>query len=104
MKNAFGHGLRELRRSKGVSQQRLADLTLYKRTNISGIENGKREASNDLIQKIAEVLNIPYETLYVLKVIDSLSRKEEDALYLELHRRKTQHFQKDGQPKISQIL
>lgn len=56
---AYGKKVRQIRKDKGVSQEKLAELAELDRTYISGIENGKRNVSIETIFKIAEALNIP---------------------------------------------
>ncbi|MFC3414679.1 helix-turn-helix domain-containing protein [Algoriphagus hitonicola] len=59
IKVAYGKKVRQIRKDKGVSQEKLAELAELDRTYISGIENGKRNVSIETIFKIAEALNIP---------------------------------------------
>ena len=61
MKNVkirFGERLRELRIEKGWSQETLANLADIDRTYIPGIENGKRNVSLVIIEKLSIVFNI----------------------------------------------
>ncbi len=84
----FGDALRGLRESKGISQDRLAKLVDYKRTNLSMIENGDRSASNELIKRLSLALGVSYEKLHALKMIDKMSKTELDALYEEIKKQK----------------
>ncbi len=62
--NVFGTNVRTIRESRGVSQERLAELAGLHRTYISDIERFQRNISLDNIQKIAEALEVkPYELL-----------------------------------------
>lgn len=57
IKIRVGRRLRELRLEKGWSQEKLANLADLDRTYIPGIENGKRNISIVIIEKIAKVYN-----------------------------------------------
>jgi transcriptional regulator with XRE-family HTH domain len=59
IKAEYGKKVREIRKSKGVSQESLADLAGLDRTYISDIENGKRNVSIETIFKIGKALDIP---------------------------------------------
>lgn len=62
--NVFGTNVRTIRESRGISQERLAELAGLHRTYISDIERFQRNISLDNIQKIAEALEVkPYELL-----------------------------------------
>ena len=59
VKAEYGKKVREIRNSKKVSQEKLAELADLDRTYVSDIENGKRNVSIETIFKIAEALNTP---------------------------------------------
>ncbi|TXK92641.1 transcriptional regulator [Methylococcaceae bacterium CS1] len=64
IKYGFGKRLRELRHSKGLSQEGLALACELDRTYIGGAERGERNVSLVNIHKIANALDIPpYELL-----------------------------------------
>lgn len=50
--------LYELRRERGLSQQKLADLAGCSKMHISGVERGTREFSLTLMRRIAEVFGV----------------------------------------------
>ena len=57
----FGSNVRNYRKEKNISQEKLAELSGLHRTYISDIECFKRSISLDNIQKIADALGIkPY--------------------------------------------
>jgi transcriptional regulator with XRE-family HTH domain len=58
IKIRFGRRLRELRLEKGWSQETLANNAEIDRTYIPGIENGKRNVSIIIIEKIASVFDL----------------------------------------------
>ena len=53
IKVKFGQRVKELRVSKGYSQEKLAEISDLDRTYIPGIESGKRNVSIIVIAKIA---------------------------------------------------
>lgn len=57
IKIRFGKRLRELRLEKGWSQEALANLAEIDRTYIPGIENGRRNISIVVIEKLALVFS-----------------------------------------------
>ena len=58
IKQLYGNRLRELRLSKGYSQEKFAQLAGIDRTYIAGIEAGKRNLSLENIEKIAAALKM----------------------------------------------
>ena len=54
----FGNKLREIRKSKGFSQEKLALKCGLHRTYISDIERGSRNVSLKNIEKIAKALGV----------------------------------------------
>jgi transcriptional regulator with XRE-family HTH domain len=60
----FGDYLKELRKTKGITQKELADLSGFSNAEISKIESGDRKKpSPDLLKAIAPHLDTPYEVL-----------------------------------------
>lgn len=59
----FGNKLREFRKQKGFSQEKLAFKCDLHRTYISDIERGSRNVSLKNIDKIAKALGIPPKLL-----------------------------------------
>jgi transcriptional regulator with XRE-family HTH domain len=58
IKIKFGEKVKDLRISKGYSQEKLAELSELDRTYIPGIESGKRNVSLVVIEKIAQAFKI----------------------------------------------
>lgn len=54
----FGAKVKELRISKGYSQEKLSELSDLDRTYIPGIESGRRNVSLVVIEKIAQAFEI----------------------------------------------
>lgn len=63
IKVKFGQRVKELRLTKGYSQEKLAELSDLDRTYIPGIESGKRNVSINVLQKIANAFNISLSEL-----------------------------------------
>lgn len=61
----IGHGIREIRKAKGISQGWLALKTGMSQTAISQIENGMKWPKQKTLDKICKVLDTP-EALIVL--------------------------------------
>lgn len=59
----FGNKLKEIRKQKGLSQEKLAFKSSLHRTYISDIERGSRNVSLVNIEKIAKALNISPKSL-----------------------------------------
>ncbi len=67
MKGTFGHALRDLRRSKGVSQRQLAEKVGVDFSYISKIENGRLPPpAADTIVRICNALEVSPDTLLAL--------------------------------------
>lgn len=61
---AFGKRIRDLRTARGLSQEKLAELTGFHRTYIGMVERGERNLSLINIGKFAETLELsPSELL-----------------------------------------
>ena len=60
----FGKRLRQLRRERGLSQERLGFLTGLDRTYISGIERGVRNVSLKNIARLAKALGVSLAELF----------------------------------------
>ena len=72
---SFGERLRKLRKDKKLSQKDLAEKLGYKRSaSVSYIENNRTPPDNEVLAKIAEVLNADLHWLITGKV--SLATKE----------------------------
>ena len=54
----IGERIREERKKKGITQEMLAQKVGMQRTHISRIEQGKCSTGFDLLQRIAEVLDM----------------------------------------------
>ncbi len=63
IKLKFGLRVKELRLARGLSQEKLAELSDLDRTYIPGIESGKRNVSLVVLKKIANAFNISISEL-----------------------------------------
>ena len=61
----FGTNVRNYRKEKNISQEKLAELSGLHRTYISDIECFRRSISLDNIQKIADALKIKTYELFI---------------------------------------
>lgn len=62
----FGQKVRDLRTKKGISQERLAELSGLHRTYISSLELGKRNVSLINIHALAKALGVTPDKLLKL--------------------------------------
>jgi transcriptional regulator with XRE-family HTH domain len=58
IREQFGNRLTELRKERKMTQDKLAELSGLTRVYISGIEQGKRNVSLEVIAKLVEALEI----------------------------------------------
>lgn len=58
IRKVFGDNIKQIRLSKGLSQEKFAELCGIHRTYISDIECYQRNVSIDNIQKIADALGV----------------------------------------------
>ncbi len=64
-RNAVANNLRLLRRSKGLSQEDLAELSGLHRTYVGSVERAERNISIDNIEKLARALGVKPSELLV---------------------------------------
>ena len=95
----FPNRLYELRRARGLSQQKLADLAGCSKMHVSGVERGTREFSLSLMRRIAEVFGVaPGDLLSEADNPHRLADPDEIQL-IETYR----HAQADDKPKILRV-
>ncbi len=59
----FGRRLREVRRGRGISQEKLAELAGLHRTYVSSVERGERNISLLNIESLAQALQVKMSEL-----------------------------------------
>ena len=59
----FARNLRSARQTRGISQERLAELAGLHRTYVSSVERGQRNISIDNIERLARALATTADTL-----------------------------------------
>jgi transcriptional regulator with XRE-family HTH domain len=64
IQNKFGNKLKELRKQKNLSQEKLAFKSGLHRTYISDIERGSRNVSLINIEKLSKALGISVKSLF----------------------------------------
>ena len=60
----FGSKVRSIRKSLGISQESLADLSGLDRSYVGGVERGERNVSLGNIEKIAQALEVEVRDLF----------------------------------------
>lgn len=64
LKEKLGARIQEIRKSKKITQERLAEMIELDIPNISNIERGKRFVSSTTLEKIINALNIEAKELF----------------------------------------
>ncbi|MEB2777457.1 helix-turn-helix transcriptional regulator [Algoriphagus sp. D3-2-R+10] len=65
IKEVFGQRVKLLRKAKELSQEELAEKSGLNRPYISAIEQGKRNVSLEVIEKLAEALEIKIKEFFL---------------------------------------
>lgn len=82
----FGQKLRQLRISKGLTQQQLAERLGYKTNSyISDVESGHFVPSKEKLKKIAKALGVPFKELEGLLLeskLEAMGIKEPELIEL----------------------
>jgi len=71
----LGEKIKEIRKSKNISQEALASMLKVNRNYLSRIETGKSEPSSTILKHIAEIFNLDLNTLLDINT-DILENKE----------------------------
>jgi len=64
IKLKLGIRIKELRKQKGLSQEKLANLAEIDRTYLPTIEKGERNVSIEIIERLAKALDIKIKDLF----------------------------------------
>lgn len=81
----FGKKLKEIRESKGLTQQKLAELCDMQTNSIGMIEIGKRAASFSTLELLAEKLDVNISDLFDFSA-DYDIEKSENKLICDIYR------------------
>lgn len=60
----LGERIKEIRKTRGLTQEQLAELVDIEQKHVSRIELGKNAPTIDRLEKIAEVLNTPVKEFF----------------------------------------
>lgn len=80
IKKILGNNIRNLRTAKGWTQGYLADVLELTPSFLTLVESGQRGMSLEVVEKLAEIFNIPIASLFIDH--DNLPDTTEDKLYL----------------------
>ncbi len=64
IKQRLGLKIKELRKLKGLSQEKLANLADIDRTYLPTIEKGERNVSIEVVEKLAKALDVKVKDLF----------------------------------------
>ena len=64
IKQKFGLKIKELRKAKSLSQEKLANLAEIDRTYLPTIEKGERNVSIEVVEKLAKALEVRIKDLF----------------------------------------
>lgn len=64
LKQKFGRRVKELRKSKGLTQEQIAELINIEPPNVSKLENGLHFPQPEKIEKIAKALDVTIHDLF----------------------------------------
>ncbi len=77
LKKAIGKRIQNIRKSKKLTQEKLAEMINIEPTSLSYLETGKYSPSVETLQKLSEVLKVqPWEFYYVSDISDEEKREE----------------------------
>lgn len=64
IKRKFGIRIKELRKQKGLSQEKLANMAEIDRTYLPTIEKGERNVSIEVVERLAKALEVKVKDLF----------------------------------------
>lgn len=77
----IGEKVKEARKSKGYTQQKLSELTRINKTTISEIENGRFTGSFDIFERILDEVGLQFEVVQKKHILPNWD--EIEALFTE---------------------
>lgn len=69
LKTKLGQRIKYLRKSKNITQEKLAEITNMDITSLSKIETGKNYPQPETVEKIANALNVEISQIFSFKKI-----------------------------------
>ena len=78
----FGINLRDLRKSRKLTQQELAELINSNQANITAWERGERTPSLSTIQHVADTLHVPLSSLISMRNSGAIDDEERELVDL----------------------
>lgn len=91
----IGENLRKIRKSKGMTQETLSNITKISITSIQRYELGKRQPNIEIITKFAEALEVP---------VDKILFNENDKIVMEKATKKVaDHVVDDIYPLVEYV-
>ena len=91
MKNRISNRIEEIRKTKNILQEELADALEVSRQTISSLENGRYNPSITLAFKIARHFDMKIEDVFIY---DSEAKITDEDIAAELERRKRAYIKK----------
>lgn len=81
VKKCFGARIKEIRESRGLNQEQLAEIVNMESRHISRIETGRSFTTLENIDKIAKALNVDINTLFAFQ-----HKKDKNILKIEIEK------------------
>lgn len=75
LKQLLGARIKEIRKSKNLTQEQLAECIGIEIPSLSNIENGKNYPNSETIEKIAKGLNMEIFELYIFEHLKELDNE-----------------------------
>ena len=80
MKKLFGKRIKALRQSKGLTQEKLAEILGIGERNLSKIECGVNFVSSETLEKLSSALNVPIKDLFDFDHLNEDTLKKEELI------------------------
>lgn len=77
----IGEKVKQARKSKGYTQQKLSELTRINKTTISEIENGRFTGSFDIFERLLDEVGLQFEVMQKKHILPDW--EEIEALFAE---------------------
>lgn len=94
----LGENLKNIMKEKGVTSKELAERVGVSQVHISYILNNKRDPSVDLLEKIADILNVSVSDFYLGEI--SENKIDSDIVRIERARNKMPQEDKENMMKV----